>query len=234
VLDVEGLEASYHARPVLREISFTVSAGECVAVVGTNGAGKSSLFRALLNLVDMDGAISLHGTPIAGQPTYRIGRQIGYVPQEREIFSTLSVEENIRIAGATSARARELLSKSSVLGDPKIWGRSASALSGGQQQALAILRSVARQPDVLLLDEPLEGLAPIAVDEVIELIAGLRVDSTMAILWAEHSIERLSELCERSLVIQGGELKYDGELNQLQNKERLGQLLGLETTGTTA
>jgi branched-chain amino acid transport system ATP-binding protein len=211
-LVVEALEARYGAVAAVRDVSFAVGRGEIVGLIGPNGAGKSTTLHAITGLVAVHGGdVRLDGTSIRGRPPEAIAAAgVALVPEGRRIFAEFSVEENLRL-GRAAARARngdEAFAESYELFPilRKFRRRQAGALSGGQQQQLAIARALVARPSVLLLDEPSLGLAPTLVDGVFEALAEIR-DRGVSILLVEQRAQRTVALADRTHVLVGGELR---------------------------
>ncbi len=212
-LVVAGLDVRYGGVAAVRGLSLEVAPGEIVGLIGPNGAGKSSTLHAIMGLVrPAAGAIHLGDVSLVGRPPEAVARQgIALVPEGRRIFGELTVTENLRLglAGRRSQdgaddeldRVREMFP---VLGE--FAGRSAGALSGGQQQQLAIARALVAAPDVLLLDEPSLGLSPTVTDAVFEALAAIR-DRGIAVLLVEQRAQRTVALADRSLVLANGEIR---------------------------
>lgn len=212
-LAIDGLEVRHGAVHAVRGLTLEVDHGEIVSLIGPNGAGKSSTLHAIMGLVPtVGGDVRLHGESVSGQAPEDVARRgIALVPEGRRIFAELTVEENLRLglAGrrtggdveADLVRVRELFP---VVHEFR--KRQAGALSGGQQQQLAIARALVAGPQVLLLDEPSLGLAPKVVDLVFEALAEIR-DRGIAILLVEQRAQRTVALADRSHVISNGRLR---------------------------
>jgi branched-chain amino acid transport system ATP-binding protein len=226
-LAVDGLEVRYGAVRAVRGLSFTVEPGEIVGLIGPNGAGKSSTLHAIMGAAPVTaGAVTLGGTSLLGLRPEDVARSgIALVPEGRRIFAELSVEENLRLglagrrsqAGAHTAveRAYELFP---IVREFR--QRAAGALSGGQQQQLAIARALVAEPDVLLLDEPSLGLAPRIVDVVFDALAAIR-ESGLAVLLVEQRAQRTVALADRSHVISNGELRLTLGRDDAADTEKL-------------
>jgi branched-chain amino acid transport system ATP-binding protein len=212
-LVVEDLEVRYGAVRAVRGLSFEVNPGEIVGLIGPNGAGKSSTLHAIMGAAPVvAGDVRLDGTSILGRSSEDVARAgIALVPEGRRIFAELSVEENLRL-GLAGRRSRsgdaDALDRAyklfPVVGEFR--RRQAGALSGGQQQQLAIARALVAEPDVLMLDEPSLGLAPRVVDVVFGALAAIR-DSGLAVLLVEQRAQRTVALADRSYVLANGELR---------------------------
>ncbi len=212
-LVVEDLEVRYGAVRAVRGLSFEVNPGEIVGLIGPNGAGKSSTLHAIMGAAPVAaGDVRLDGASILGRNSEDVARAgIALVPEGRRIFAELSVEENLRL-GLAGRRSRsgdaDALDRAyklfPVVGEFR--RRQAGALSGGQQQQLAIARALVAEPDVLMLDEPSLGLAPRVVDVVFGALAAIR-DSGLAVLLVEQRAQRTVALADRSHVLANGELR---------------------------
>ncbi len=213
LLELDGLVVRYGPVTAVRGLTLSVGAGEIVGLIGANGAGKSTALHAVMGLVPAAGGdIRLAGRSIRGRAPEAVARGgIALVPEGRRIFSELTVEENLRL-GLAGRRSRE-----GTAGDlerayelfPVVFEfrrRQAGALSGGQQQQLAIARALVARPDVLLLDEPSLGLSPTVVDVVFDALATIR-DGGLAILLVEQRAQRTVALAERSHVLSNGEVR---------------------------
>ena len=219
-LVVDGLDVAYGGTPAVRGISLTVGKGEAVAVIGSNGAGKTSALRGITGLVAARSRrLELFGQPIGDLPTYRLMRLgIGYVPEGRELFRGLSVEEELQIGGRFLDRATfaERLDEAFQL-FPRLKERRAQitrTMSGGEQQMLAIARTLMGGPRLLLLDEPSLGLAPVIQDAVYGTLETLR-DRGLAMLIVEQNAYRALRLASRAYVLELGEVTSEGPSREL-------------------
>jgi branched-chain amino acid transport system ATP-binding protein len=212
-LEIEALEVRYGAVPAVRGLELTVGRGEIVGLIGPNGAGKSTTLHAIMGIVSPTaGDIRLHGTSIRGRRPELIARAgIALVPEGRRIFAELTVEENLRLG--LSARSSRTASKGALDEVYSLFpvvresrGRAAGALSGGQQQQLAIARALVAEPEVLLLDEPSLGLAPTLVDSVFETLQTIR-ERGVSVLLVEQRAQRTVALADRTYVLSNGELR---------------------------
>lgn len=217
---VDGLDASYGASQVLFGVSLSVERGETLALMGRNGAGKSTTFKAIAGILPpRAGRVLVRGVDVAGQKPYRIARAgIGFVPEDRQVFPEHSVEENLEIAERAGvggrdwnrARAFEIFPMLAPLRS-----RMAGRLSGGEQQMLTIARSLMGNPSVLLLDEPSEGLAPLIVREIGRLILQLRELGTTIIL-AEQNSRFCLGVATRVAVIDRGAIVWRGSVEEFR------------------
>jgi branched-chain amino acid transport system ATP-binding protein len=221
-INVEDLVAGWGPTVVLDGISLTVPAGGTVAVLGRNGAGKTTLLATLMGLSQYrGGTIRLGGEPIEAVPTHRRARRgLGYVPQEREIFPSLTVEENLAVAalpgGWAPARVFALF--------PALAERRrtpGNRLSGGEQQMLAIARALIGGPKVLLLDEPLEGLAPIVVEALFAALAAIRDESGVTMILAEQKADLALSFAEDAIVLDRGRAAFRGRSAELRSDTEL-------------
>jgi branched-chain amino acid transport system ATP-binding protein len=210
LLVVEELEVRYGAVRAVRGLSLEVNRGEIVGLIGPNGAGKSSTLHAIMGAAPVTaGDVRLDGRPLLGRKSEDVARAgVALVPEGRRIFAELSVEENLRLGlagrrtrGATFDAVFELFP---VVREFR--RRNAGALSGGQQQQLAIARALVAEPDVLLLDEPSLGLAPRIVDVVFDALAAIR-ERGLAVLLVEQRAQRTVALADRTYVLANGELR---------------------------
>jgi branched-chain amino acid transport system ATP-binding protein len=211
-LEVERLEVRYGAVAAVRDVSLGVESGEIVGLIGPNGAGKSTTLHAITGLVTAYGGdVRLAGHSILGRPPEAIAHQgVALVPEGRRIFADFSVEENLRL-GLAARRGRD--GRGSLAEAYELFPvlrnyrrRSAGALSGGQQQQLAIARALVARPEVLLLDEPSLGLAPTMVDNLFEALAQIR-ERGVTILLVEQRAQRTVALADRTHVLANGELR---------------------------
>jgi len=219
MLELRDVRAGYGEAIVLDGISLTVGDGGSLAVLGRNGVGKSTLLMTIMGYTRLQrGTISLQGADISRLPPHqRARRGIGWVAQEREIFPSLTVEENLCVA----ARPGEWTLERVYILFPRLKERRANLgnqLSGGEQQMLAIARALMTNPGLLLLDEPLEGLAPIIVEE---LVAALRNVEGMAMLLVEQHAEIALSLTKQAVVIERGRIAHAGASAELLRDERL-------------
>lgn len=227
MLEVEGLDAWYGEAKILVGLSLAVAPGEAVALVGRNGAGKSTAMKAVMGLVRRRARrLALHGRDIAALPTYAIARLgIGYVPEDRRIFTDLTVTENLDL-GRRAVRPGdgsltgpdwprealfELFPNLAALKD-----RLGGQMSGGEQQMLAVARALVGRPALLLLDEPSEGVAPIIVEQMINALGALKA-SGLSLLISEQNTALCSAVCNRAYVIEQGELRWQGAMNDLDS-----------------
>lgn len=229
-LEVQGLSAGYGPTRILEEVSFTVPAGGRVAILGRNGMGKTTLLASLVGQTRRyGGQIRLGGTDISGVPSAaRAHAGLGYVPQARCIFPTLTVEENLFVG--LKARPRAALEEAYTL-FPRLKERRrnlGNQLSGGEQQMLTTARTLLGQPSVLLLDEPLEGLAPVICEELMAAFTDLARTGGMTVLLVEQRIQSALEFADRVVVLERGKLAWTGTPDALSgDPQAVERLLGV-------
>jgi branched-chain amino acid transport system ATP-binding protein len=211
VLKLSGLHASYDATPILRGIDLQIARGEIVAVIGRNGVGKTTLMRSLIGLVPAaSGRVEYAGRDITGlsaDDRARLG--IGYIPQGRDVFPRMTVEENLQV-GELIGQSRHRPATDLVFEYfPILRERRkqlAGTMSGGQQQQLAIGRALVGNPDLLLLDEPSEGIQPSIVQMIGRVLRSIRDRSGMSIVFVEQNLDTILALAERCLVMEKGQI----------------------------
>ncbi len=211
MIAVEDLVSGYGRIGVLDGVSLGVAAGECVGILGHNGMGKSTLLRTIVGLVPTwRGSVRIDGKPIDKLPPHRRAHAgIGYVPQGRQIFPGLSVRENLHFGALAKHRPREQAEAEAIEEFPelkRLLDRPGGALSGGEQQLLALARALAGAPRLLLLDEPTEGIQPSIVQAMIERIGDLRRKRGLAVLLVEQNLDFIRGLADRVLLIHRGRI----------------------------
>jgi branched-chain amino acid transport system ATP-binding protein len=225
-LELRDLEVRYGRLPAVRGLSLTLERGEIVGLIGPNGAGKSTTLHAIMGLLPVArGEVLLHGAPLRGRPEDRARARIGLVPEGRHIFASLTVEENLRLGlsarrsmdGAQEDRAW-VTSLFPVVGE--FAHRTAGMLSGGQQQQLAIARALMARPEVLLLDEPSLGLAPLVVQTLFETLAVIR-ERGVSILLVEQRGALTVGFADRTLVLANAELRLTLTRADAQRRDQL-------------
>ena len=217
MLEIEGLNQYYGGSHILRDVQLTIPAGQCTALLGRNGVGKTTLLNCLMGVLPIrTGRLSLDGTDITAlAPHRRAALGIGYVPQGREIFNRLTVEENLRmgLAPVRGSDAKtipaELFEMFPVL--RKMLHRRGGDLSGGQQQQLAIGRALAMEPKLLVLDEPTEGIQPSIIKDIGRAISYLRNLGQIAIVLVEQYYDFARSLADRYVVLSRGEVIKAGK-----------------------
>ena len=209
MISVHNIQVNYGQSVVIPDMSFTANQGEILGIIGRNGMGKSTLFRALIGMIPTcAGSITLNGAEITGQPSYkRVAKGIAFVPQGRMIFPYLSVYENLvsGVAGRVNRESvDEVYSLFPVLRDMK--GRKGGNLSGGQQQQLAIGRALMTNPSVLLLDEPTEGIQPSIIKDISRSLREIRDLKKLTIVVSEQVLSFVLDTCDSIRVIDKGKL----------------------------
>jgi len=223
VLEFRNVSARYGKLTALAEVSLSVADGERVAIFGHNGAGKTTLLKcAVGGLEDVDGEVSCAGHRIEPGAVYRNTRLgIGFVPQGHNVFKNLGVERNLHIAGllhdeAYIDRIYELFP---ALAERRM--QLAGSLSGGQQQMLALGMALMTQPRILLLDEPMSGLAPVIVENVMATLLRINQTTKAAIVMVEQNVKATLPAVERAVILKAGRLVWDGASDELARKEDL-------------
>ena len=232
VLGVTGLAAGYGAIPVLDGLSFAVAEGELVGILGHNGMGKTTVLRALMGFLPATaGAVRFDGHDITRAPPQRRNRLgLGLVPQGREIFPNLSVHENLRMGCVMHPVEEGAAIEAALAAFPRLkplLGRAGGALSGGEQQLLAIARCLCAGPRLLLLDEPTEGLQPSIVEEIGETLSRLRADRGLAIVLVEQNLDFVASLADRALILQRGRFTREASAQDLADSAKMEGLLGM-------
>jgi branched-chain amino acid transport system ATP-binding protein len=228
-LELRGLIAGYGETVVLESLDLALGASECLSVLGRNGVGKTTLVATIMGHTRVRaGGIRFGAREIVRWPPWRRARAgLGYVPQEREIFPSLTVREHLRIA----VRPGPWTIERAFATFPALAERRqhrGDALSGGEQQMLAIARALVGNPSLLLMDEPTEGLAPIVVEQLAETIRTLGHDQGMAIVLVEQHAELALEFAARAIVMDRGRIVYDGPSEALAaDRSRLQRLVGV-------
>lgn len=236
-LRIDALRAGYGAIPVLHGLSLEVCPGEIVGVLGHNGMGKTTLLKAAMGLVvPSAGVVLFEGRDLVrAAPHARAHAGIGYVPQGRGILSTLSAEENLRLAyigragrrGEDEAMARVLALFPRL---KRLLGRRGGTLSGGEQQLLALARALVPAPSLLLLDEPTEGIQPNIVDEMAATLRQLKQEQGLSVLVAEQNLDFMLDCAERLLVLERGRIVDEASSATLRDDRRLSAFVEMRAT----
>ena len=213
LLAVSGLRAGYGRIGVLDGVTFEVAIGACVGILGHNGMGKTTLLKAIMGLLPATaGTITWRGQPIGDLPAHQRARLgLGYVPQGRQIFPGLSVRDNLRFAALAKGRPPEVVD--TVLADfpelQRLLDRAGGALSGGEQQLLALARTLCGEPSLILLDEPTEGVQPSIVQVLAARLSELRQQRGMSLLLVEQNLDFIQAQADRILLIQRGRVERE-------------------------
>jgi branched-chain amino acid transport system ATP-binding protein len=221
MLEVRDLRVSYGSAEVVHGVDLTLASGQVLGLIGPNGAGKTSILRAICGVrAPSDGRVEIEGRQVAGLAPEQISRLgVALVPEGRQIFRTLTVEENLRIAARGTPEAVEaLIDRFPILRERA--GQRADRLSGGEQQQLAIARALASRPRILVLDEPSLGLSPKLIDSTYELLGALREEG-MTMLLVEQNARRTVEFCDRCVVLGAGRIRAEGSRAELRDEAAL-------------
>jgi len=226
ILEIKNLVAGYGRIEVLHDISMSVERGEIVTMVGANGAGKSTTLKSIFGLTNiMSGQIFLKGEPITNTQTHNLAqRGLAYVPQDNSIFATLSVRENLEMGaysvpqGLIPDRVASVCARFPILGERG--KQAAGTLSGGERQMLAIARGLMTAPDLMLLDEPSLGLAPMIIAALFEQIEAINQAGTTIFL-IEQNARRALALADRGYVLELGKIRYSGKGRELLEDEHV-------------
>lgn len=226
MLHVKGLNSYYGLAHILSDVGLAVQRGEVVALLGRNGAGKSTTMKSVMGLVrPASGSVVFLDQEIAGKPVHRISRLgIGYVPEDRRIFTELTVAENLEVGRQpprdgypvwTPEKCYELFPS---LG--RMQSRPGGRMSGGEQQMLTIARTLMGNPALILLDEPSEGLAPVVVEQMAKTIVDLKCEGLTVIL-SEQNLYFASMVSDRAYIIEKGCIRYEGTMEDLSNRPEI-------------
>ena len=232
MLEVSELAAGYGRIPILGGVSFSVAPGEFVGILGHNGMGKTTLLRALMGYIPATaGRVVLDDADITGAEPYRRARAgMGYVPQGRDIFPGLSVRDNLRMGAVGRPKDEDAAIGSALETFPRLKpliDRPGGALSGGEQQLLAIARCLAGNPRLILLDEPTEGIQPSIIDEIAETLLGLRSKGGLTMILVEQNLDFIAALSERVLIIQKGVIVHSAEPGELHGHGLINEFIGV-------
>ena len=233
LLDARGLQAYYGASHILRGVDFHVDRGETIGLMGRNGMGKSTLLKTLMGIVrPRAGSVEVKGRDMVGRPPYEVAQLgIAYVPEGRGIFGNLSVRENLVMAARPGTRGQRDWTYERVLETfPRLQERinhGGQQLSGGEQQMLTIGRALMTNPDVLILDEATEGLAPLIAREIWRICGVVRASGISSII-VDKAWRQVTQVTDRNVILVKGEVVYQGSSSELQSRpEVLEQHLGV-------
>lgn len=225
-LVVEGLEAGYETGQVLFGVDLTVERSELVSLLGRNGAGKTTTLRAIMGADQprvLAGSIRYRGRDLLGRAPYRIAAEgIAYVPEERRVFPRLTVEENVRLAANHSRDPMpvdEVFDQFPELAEMR--GKAARNTSGGEQQMIAIARALAKNPGLMLLDEPFEGLAPYIVRRIEDIVTEINEDRGITVLFVEQNVAAAAAIADRHYVLDEGRIVESVTTERLREDEAL-------------
>ncbi len=224
MLEITGLDAFYGRAHILQGVSFSMQRGEVLALMGRNGAGKSTTMKAVMGLVPpAGGSVSFEGQRVDGREPFEIARMgIGYVPEDRRVFSELTVMENLSVAqrparpDAPHWTPERLFALFPNLG--RMRDRPGGAMSGGEQQMLTIARTLMGNPRLVLLDEPSEGLAPVIVEEMAKTILALKSEG-LTVLISEQNLHFAGNVADRAAIIEKGIIRFTGTMDELKADE---------------
>jgi branched-chain amino acid transport system ATP-binding protein len=226
MLQIQNLSAGYAKSRVLQGVSLQVGAGEVVALLGRNGSGRSTLAKAIMGLVAAQGSIRWHGQELLGRSTFEIARAgLGYVPESRDVFPDLTVTENLLLGQKPGRQASRWSLDEMVQLFPPLQQRAkvkAGRLSGGEQQMLTLCRSLMGNPELIVIDEPTEGLAPQLVAQVAAFLATLKTRG-VSVLLIEQKLSIALAVSDRCLVMGQGRVVFDGTPAELQANPALCQ-----------
>ena len=226
ILVIDNIDTYYGQSHVLQGISLSIQEGEVVSILGRNGVGKTTTFRSIMGLTPpREGSIEFKGGEIAGKKPFEIARLgIGYVPDDRRIFPDLTTVENLEIARRMSTEKHGYWNISTVCDlFPVLRELGASKgthLSGGEQKMLAIGRALMKNPDLILLDEPAEGLAPLVIKNLMEVTKRIR-DEGLTILLADQNFKFCKRVANRAYILEKGMIQYEGTMNEIWENEEL-------------
>ena len=228
MLKIDNIEVNLGGVNILRKISLDVKEKEIVMLLGRNGAGKTTTIKSIIGIIPLKkGKIFFNGKDITNLPPYKRARMgIGYAPEDRKIFTDMTTEENIEVALSNPTKKNEIIKEIVEIFPTieKLMKRKGGYLSGGEQKMLAIARALALSPKLLLLDEPLEGLAPIVTKHFYESIKKIR-DRGISILIAESNLLHASKLADRIFIIERGEIIFEGYPEEVLKKEEVLKVL---------
>jgi branched-chain amino acid transport system ATP-binding protein len=225
ILEVKDINTYYGTSHILFDVSLQVDKGRIVALLGRNGAGKTTTLRSIMGLTPPhNGSVKFQGKEIKGKPAYVIAQQgLGFVPDDRGIFGTLTVKQNLEVVARKGNRGLEWTLETVYELFPvlrKLESRKGGQLSGGEQQMLTVARTLMTNPQMLLLDEPVEGLSPLVVKTLAEKITEVKAKG-LSILLSEQNVKFAIELSDRAYVIDKGAIRFQGAIDELRENEEV-------------
>ncbi|NVF15497.1 ATP-binding cassette domain-containing protein [Vreelandella maris] len=224
LLDIKGLHAYYDKSHILHGVNFALPEADIIALLGRNGSGRSTTLKAMMGIVPpAEGSVKLQGEELAGKGSHQIAlRGLGYVPEERLVFPNLSVDENLQMGVQRGVDGAPRWSLEDMFGYfPRLKERRnqrAGYMSGGEQQMLTICRSLLGNPLVLLVDEPTEGLAPMIVDVVTDVIRDIHAKG-VGVMLVEQKMSMAMRVASRVLVMGHGDIVFDGSVEEMQTRD---------------
>jgi len=232
MLELDGVTAAYDSTPILREVDLSVAEGEIVGVMGKNGVGKTTLMKTIIGLLEPTaGSISYAGEDVTDASADERARTgIGYIPQGRDVFPKLTVTQNIRMGETVNADSDRTLYDQIYGYFPVLEeraGQQAGTLSGGQQQMLAIARALVSDPDLLLLDEPSEGIQPSIVDQISQDMQRINEDLGTTILFVEQNLGVIREMADRCYAMERGEIVDEVGPSTLADEDAIAEYLAV-------
>jgi branched-chain amino acid transport system ATP-binding protein len=226
ILIVERINTFYGQSHVLQEVSLSIDGGEVVSLLGRNGVGKTTTLRSIMGLTPpQSGQIFFKGASVAGKPPFQIARMgIGYMPDDRRIFPDLTLFENLEIARRLSSKGKVQWTFEKIYDLFPVFvnmkARKGTQLSGGEQKMLAIGRALMKNPDLLLLDEPSEGLAPLIVQNLVEVLSRIREEG-VTILLADQNLKFCRKTSDRGYILEKGRVQQQGLMEEIWENEEI-------------
>ncbi|SEM96124.1 amino acid/amide ABC transporter ATP-binding protein 2, HAAT family [Halorientalis persicus] len=232
MLELDGVRAGYDSTPILRNVDLSVEEGEIVGVMGKNGVGKTTLVKTVMGLVEPDqGTVRFDGRDVTDTPPHERARSgMGYIPQGREIFPDLTVEQNLRMGESINEDSSDLLYEDVFDYFPILDERrdqNGGTMSGGQQQMLAIARALVANPDLLLLDEPSEGIQPSIVAQISEDMRAINEDLGTTILFVEQNLSVIRDMADRCYAMERGTIVDELGATDLEDEATIASYLAV-------